>query len=223
MRAQENGDAGLDCGGAGFLGFHLAARLLRAEHRVVVTDDLGTGRISNLAPLRTSPLFEFVPRSVLDSFWLPVDVIYNFASPASPRHYRATPERTLRTTVEGTMKLLQLAEETESHYIHVSTSEVYGNPCEHPQKESYLGNVQTMGPRACYDESKRCAETLRYVYRMRGVPGSVVRIFNTYGPHARRRRAGHRELADSGIDGRAAHDIRRRKSDALVLLCGRPH
>src|SRR5690606_22581355 len=105
-------------------------------------------------------LFSFVPRSVVEPIWLPVDAIYNLASPASPAHYQLDPEQTLRTNVEGSWRLLDLAEETGSHFIYASTSEVYGDPVEHPQREAYLGNVRTMGPRACYDEGKRCAETL---------------------------------------------------------------
>ncbi len=175
----------LVAGGAGFLGSHLCAALVRAQHFVYCVDDLSTGRLANIAELRQSPRFAFVPRSVLDPLWLPVEAIFNLASPASPVHYQADPEQTLRTNVEGTRLLLQLAEETGSHFVYASTSEVYGDPAEHPQRENYLGNVKTMGPRACYDEGKRCAETLCHIYRERGMPVSVVRIFNTYGPRMR--------------------------------------
>jgi UDP-glucuronate decarboxylase len=175
----------LVAGGAGFVGSHLCTRLVHEGHFVYCLDDLSTGRMENIEPLTRSPRFSFVPRSVLDPVWLPVDTIYNLASPASPPHYQAAPEHTLRTNVEGTRALLQLAEETGSHLIYASSSEVYGNPAQHPQQEDYVGNVKTMGPRACYDEGKRCAETLCYLYRQRGVPVSVVRIFNTYGPRMR--------------------------------------
>ncbi|HEX6997290.1 MAG TPA: UDP-glucuronic acid decarboxylase family protein [Gammaproteobacteria bacterium] len=175
----------LVAGGAGFLGSHLCSQLVRRGHFVYCMDDLSTGRLVNVAALRRSPRFVFVPRSVLEPLWLPVDLIYNLASPASPVHYQADPELTLRTNVEGTRQLLKLAEETGAHLVYASTSEVYGDPTEHPQHEDYLGNVNTMGPRSCYDEGKRCAETLCYLYRQRGVPASVVRIFNTYGPGMR--------------------------------------
>src|SRR5690606_18076191 len=139
----------------------------------------------NIAGLLTSPRFSFIQRSVLDPIWLPVDAIFNLASPASPVHYQSEPELTLRTNVEGGLRLLERAEDTGSHYVYASSSEVYGNPAQHPQQEDYLGNVKTMGPRACYDESKRCAETVCYLYQKRGVRVSVVRIFNTYGPRMR--------------------------------------
>jgi UDP-glucuronate decarboxylase len=172
----------LVAGGAGFVGSHLCARLIHSGHSVYCVDNLITGRRQNIAPLLSSPRFWFIHRSILEPIWMPVDVIFNLASPASPPHYQSEPELTLRTNVEGTLKLLQLAEDTGSHLIYASSSEVYGNPSEHPQQESYLGNVKTMGPRACYNEGKRCAETVCYLYRIRGVPVSVVRIFNTYGP-----------------------------------------
>lgn len=175
----------LVAGGAGFVGSHLCARLVQDGHFVYCVDNLSSGRIENIAVLMRSPRFSFVPRCVLDPLWVPVDVIFNLASPASPPHYQSDPEATLRTNVEGTRRLLQLAEETGSHFIYASSSEVYGNPAQHPQQEEYLGNVKTMGPRACYDEGKRCAETICYLYGERGVPVSVVRIFNTYGPNMR--------------------------------------
>lgn len=175
----------LVAGGAGFVGSHLCARLLHGGHSVYCVDNLLTGRRRNIEPLLGSPRFSFVPRSVLEPLWLPVDVIFNLASPASPVHYQSEPEITLRTNVEGTLRLLKLAEDTGSHLIYASSSEVYGNPDQHPQQEAYAGCVKTMGPRACYDESKRCAETLCYLYGQRGVRASVVRIFNTYGPRMR--------------------------------------
>lgn len=175
----------LVAGGAGFVGSHLCARLIHLGHSVYCVDNLMTGRRQNIAPLLNSTRFSFINRSVLDPLWLPVDVIFNLASPASPPAYQAEPEMTLRTNVEGTLRLLQLAEDTGSHFIYASSSEVYGNPSEHPQQEDYLGNVKTMGPRACYDEGKRCAETVCYLYGKRGVRVSVIRIFNTYGPRMR--------------------------------------
>jgi len=175
----------LVAGGAGFVGSHLCAKLIQLGHRVYCLDNLMTGRRQNIAPLLNSARFSFINRSVLDPVWLPVDVIFNLASPASPPVYQAEPEITLRTNVEGSLKLLQLAEDTGSHFVYASSSEVYGNPSQHPQQEDYLGNVKTMGPRACYDEGKRCAETVCYLYGKRGVQVSVIRIFNTYGPRMR--------------------------------------
>jgi UDP-glucuronate decarboxylase len=175
----------LVAGGAGFVGSHLCARLIQLGHSVYCLDNLMTGRRQNIAPLVSSPRFSFIERSVLDAVWLPVDVIFNLASPASPPVYQAEPEMTLRTNVEGTLRLLQLAKDTDSHFVYASSSEVYGNPSQHPQQEDYLGNVKTMGPRACYDEGKRCAETVCYLYGNRGVRVSVIRIFNTYGPRMR--------------------------------------
>jgi UDP-glucuronate decarboxylase len=175
----------LVAGGAGFVGSHLCRRLIHAGHSVYCLDNLLTGRRQNIVGLLSSPRFSFIQRSVLEPVWLPVDAIFNLASPASPVHYQSEPELTLRTNVEGSLNLLKLAETTNSHYIYASSSEVYGNPAQHPQQEDYLGNVKTMGPRACYDESKRCAETVCYLYQKRGVRASVVRIFNTYGPRMR--------------------------------------
>jgi UDP-glucuronate decarboxylase len=175
----------LVAGGAGFVGSHLCRRLLSGGHSVFCLDNLLTGRRQNIAALLCSPRFTFIPRNVLEPLWLPVDAIFNLASPASPVHYQSEPELTLRTNVEGTLNLLQLAADTGSHFIYASSSEVYGNPSQHPQKENYLGNVKTMGPRACYDEAKRCAETVCYLYQKRGVRVSVARIFNTYGPRMR--------------------------------------
>ncbi len=175
----------LVAGGAGFVGSHLCRMLLSGGHSVFCLDNLLTGRRENVAGLLSSPRFTFIERSVLEPIWLPVDAIFNLASPASPVHYQLEPELTLRTNVEGTLNLLQLAEDTGSHFIYASSSEVYGNPAQHPQKENYLGNVKTMGPRACYDEAKRCAETICYLYQKRDVRCSVVRIFNTYGPRMR--------------------------------------
>ena len=175
----------LVAGGAGFVGSHLCRRLVSGGHSVFCLDSLLTGRRENIAGLLSSPRFTFIERSVLEPLWLPVDAIFNLASPASPVHYQSEPELTLRTNVEGTLNLLHLAENTGSRFIYASSSEVYGDPSQHPQKEEYLGNVKTMGPRACYDEAKRCAETVCYLYQKRGVHASVVRIFNTYGPRMR--------------------------------------
>src|SRR5690606_31713996 len=175
----------LVAGGAGFVGSHLCRRLIQGGHSVFCLDNLLTGRRQNIVGLLSSPRFSFIHRSVLEPVWCPVDAIFNLASPASPVHYQSQPELTLRTNVDGSLNLLQLAEQTGSHYIYASSSEVYGNPVQHPQQEDYLGNVKTMGPRACYDEAKRCAETVSYLYQNRGVRASVVRIFNTYGPRMR--------------------------------------
>ena len=175
----------LVAGGAGFVGSHLSARLLAAGHTVYCVDNLITGHRQNIDALVRSHRFFFIRRSVIDPIWLPVDLIFNLASPASPPQYRAHPLETLRTNTEGTLRLLQLAENTGGRLIYASSSEVYGNPSEHPQPESYPGAVKTMGPRACYDEGKRCGETACYLYAQRGVRSTVVRIFNTYGPRMR--------------------------------------
>ncbi len=175
----------LVAGGAGFVGAHLCGRLVNDGHFVYCLDDLSTGRQENVAVLARSPRFAFVPRSVLEPVWLPVDAIFHLASPAAAPHFRDDPEKTLLTNVEGTRNLLELAAETGSRLIYASSSEVYGDSAQYPQQEDCLGSVKTMGPRACYDEGKRCGETLCHVYRERGLAVSVVRIFNTYGPRMR--------------------------------------
>jgi UDP-glucuronate decarboxylase len=170
-------------GGAGFLGSHLCDRLVEAGHEVTVIDNLQTGSRMNLAHLRENRRAEFIEHDVVDPFEGKFDRIYNLACPASPPLYQHDPVKTLRTSFTGTDNLLDLARRTGSRFFQASTSEVYGDPTVHPQTEDYRGNVNPIGPRACYDEGKRAAETLCFDYRRQyGIEIKVARIFNTYGP-----------------------------------------
>jgi UDP-glucuronate decarboxylase len=170
-------------GGAGFLGSHLCDRLLGGGHEVVCIDNLFTGQKSNIAHLLPNPNFEFVRHDVTDPFKFEVDQIYNLACPASPPHYQYNPIKTIKTSVMGAINCLGLAKRVRARVFQASTSEVYGDPHVHPQPESYWGNVNPIGKRSCYDEGKRCAETLFFDYhRENKVDIRVVRIFNTYGP-----------------------------------------
>jgi len=170
-------------GGAGFLGSHLCERLLDEGHEVICMDNYFTGRKGNLAPFLDNPNFEFIRHDVIDPFKVEVDQIYNLACPASPVHYQFNPIKTVKTSVMGAINCLGLAKRVKARVFQASTSEVYGDPDVHPQPESYRGNVNPIGIRACYDEGKRVAETLFFDYhRENGVDIRVVRIFNTYGP-----------------------------------------
>ncbi|WP_137153223.1 UDP-glucuronic acid decarboxylase family protein [Devosia sp. FKR38] len=170
-------------GGAGFLGSHLADRLLGEGARVTCLDDLSTGSAANLAHLANEPRFELIEADVATPIALDVDTIFNLACPASPVHYQHDPIKTMRTSVLGAINMLDLAEKNGAVILQASTSEVYGDPHVHPQTEGYWGNVNTVGERSCYDEGKRAAETLFADYRRhRGVRTKLVRIFNTYGP-----------------------------------------
>lgn len=170
-------------GGAGFLGSHLCERLLNDGHEVVAIDNLFTGRKLNIAHLVKHPNFEFVRHDVIDPFKFEVDQIYNLACPASPPHYQYNPIKTIKTSVMGAINCLGLAKRTRARVFQASTSEVYGDPQVHPQPESYWGHVNPIGKRSCYDEGKRCAETLFFDYhRENKVDIRVIRIFNTYGP-----------------------------------------
>ena len=170
-------------GGAGFLGSHLCDRLLADGHDVVAIDNLFTGRKINLEHLFGNPRFEFVRHDVTDPFKFDVDQIYNLACPASPPHYQFNPIKTTKTSVMGAINCLGLAKRVKARVFQASTSEVYGDPSVHPQPESYWGNVNPIGLRSCYDEGKRCAETLFFdYYRENNVDIRVIRIFNTYGP-----------------------------------------
>jgi UDP-glucuronate decarboxylase len=170
-------------GGAGFLGSHLCERLLKDGHEVVAIDNLFTGRKLNIAHLMGLPNFEFVRHDVIDPFKYEVDQIYNLACPASPPHYQYNPIKTIKTSVMGAINCLGLAKRTKARVFQASTSEVYGDPQVHPQPESYWGHVNPIGKRSCYDEGKRCAETLFFDYhRENKVDIRVIRIFNTYGP-----------------------------------------
>ena len=170
-------------GGAGFLGSHLCDKLLAQDHEVVCLDNLFTGSKANIAHLLAHPNFEFVRHDVTDPFKYEVDQIYNLACPASPPHYQYNPIKTTKTSVMGAINCLGLAKRVKARVFQASTSEVYGDPTVHPQPESYWGNVNPIGRRSCYDEGKRCAETLFFDYhRENKVDIRVVRIFNTYGP-----------------------------------------
>jgi UDP-glucuronate decarboxylase len=170
-------------GGAGFVGSHLCERLLADGHEVVCLDNFFTGTHANVAHLREHPRFELFRHDVQEPLTMEVDQIFHLACPASPIHYQRNPVRTIRTAVQGTLNLLDVAREASSRMLIASTSEVYGDPAEHPQTEAYWGNVNPIGPRACYDEGKRCAEALATSYAIQyGVQVRIARIFNTYGP-----------------------------------------
>ncbi|MDQ1336676.1 MAG: UDP-glucuronate decarboxylase [Thermodesulfobacteriota bacterium] len=170
-------------GGAGFLGSHLCDRLTREGHDVLCLDNFFTGTKKNIRHLIGLPNFEFIRHDLVHPIFLEVDEIYNLACPASPIHYQYNPVKTVKTSVMGAIHMLGLAKRVHARILQASTSEVYGNPTIHPQPETYWGNVNTIGPRSCYDEGKRCAETLFFDYhRQNRVNIRVVRIFNTYGP-----------------------------------------
>jgi len=170
-------------GGAGFLGSHICDRLISDGHEVICLDNFYTGSKQNIIHLLDNPNFELMRHDVVDPFKAEVDQIYNLACPASPVHYQQEPIKTVKTSVMGAINALDLAKHEGARILQASTSEVYGDPEVHPQTEEYRGNVNPIGPRACYDEGKRCAETLFFDYhRQNNVDIRVIRIFNTYGP-----------------------------------------
>jgi UDP-glucuronate decarboxylase len=170
-------------GGSGFIGSHLCTRLIENDCDVLCLDNLYSGEKDNIAHLMASPYFEFVRHDVTFPFYAEIDEIYNLACPASPIHYQRDPVQTTKTSVHGAINMLGLAKRTGARILQASTSEVYGDPEVHPQREDYWGNVNPIGIRSCYDEGKRCAETLFMdYYRQHGVQTKIVRIFNTYGP-----------------------------------------
>lgn len=170
-------------GGAGFIGSHLAERLLAEGKEVICLDNLFTGRMENIQGLMDDPHFTFSRHDVIEPYYFDVDEVYNLACPASPIHYQYDPIRTAKTSFLGAINALNLARRCHAKALQASTSEVYGDPTVHPQPESYRGNVNPIGPRACYDEGKRMAETLFFDYhRVHGIIIKVIRIFNTYGP-----------------------------------------
>ena len=174
----------LVAGGAGFLGSHLCERLLGEGHRVLCVDNLSTGSRGNIEPFLTHPGFQFVEHDIVTPLSpMNVSAIYNLACPASPPHYQADPIQTLKTSVLGALNLLEIAKQNKCKIFQASTSEVYGDPHVHPQTEEYWGNVNPIGLRSCYDEGKRCAETLFFdTHRVHKIPIKIGRIFNTYGP-----------------------------------------
>ena len=170
-------------GGAGFIGSHLCERLLARGDDVLCVDNFFTSRRTNILHLLGNPMFEFIRHDITWPLYVEVEEIYNLACPASPVHYQFDPVQTTKTNVHGAINMLGLAKRLKVKILQASTSEVYGDPTEHPQKETYWGNVNPIGLRACYDEGKRCAETLFFDYhRQHRIPIRVIRIFNTYGP-----------------------------------------
>jgi UDP-glucuronate decarboxylase len=170
-------------GGAGFIGSHLCDSLLTQGHEVIAVDNLFTGTKRNIHHMLSNPNFEFVRHDVTETILLECDQVYHLACPASPVHYQYNPIKTIKTNVTGTINMLGVAKRTHARFLLASTSEVYGDPLQHPQVESYWGNVNPIGPRSCYDEGKRVAETLTVNYKEQGhVDTRIVRIFNTFGP-----------------------------------------
>lgn len=170
-------------GGAGFLGSHLCEQLLQLGHEVICVDNFYTGKKQNISHLLENPYFEVLRHDVTFPLYIEVDEIYNLACPASPIHYQFDPVQTVKTSVHGAINVLGLAKRVQAKVLQASTSEVYGNPDVHPQTENYWGKVNPIGPRACYDEGKRCAETLFFDYhRQHNLKIKIARIFNTYGP-----------------------------------------
>jgi UDP-glucuronate decarboxylase len=171
-------------GGAGFLGSHLCARLLKEGNNIICLDNFYTGNRRNISLLLDNPRFELIEHDIIDPVFVDVDEIYNLACPASPIHYQINPIKTIKTNVMGAINVLGIAKRTKAKVLQASTSEVYGDPEIHPQKESYWGKVNPIGIRSCYDEGKRAAECLMMDYRRQNfVNAKIVRIFNTYGPH----------------------------------------
>lgn len=171
-------------GGAGFIGSHLCKRLLNEGNEVLCLDNYFTGNKTNILPLLSNPYFEHIRHDIMNPFYAEVDEIYNLACPASPLHYQFDPIRTINTSVMGAINVLGLANRVKAKILQASTSEVYGDPQVHPQPESYWGNVNPIGIRSCYDEGKRCAETIFMDYhRQYKIKTKIIRIFNTYGPN----------------------------------------
>ena len=182
----ELGERVLVTGGAGFIGSHLCERLLAMGHEVLCVDNYFTGRRANIAHLLQDRRFETMRHDITFPLYVEVDRIFNLACPASPIHYQHDPVQTTKTSVHGAINMLGLAKRLRARILQASTSEIYGDPVEHPQREGYWGNVNPIGPRACYDEGKRCAETLFFDYhRQHKLDIKVARIFNTYGPRMR--------------------------------------
>jgi UDP-glucuronate decarboxylase len=186
LPSKQRGRHILVTGGAGFVGSHLCENLLKAGHKVICLDNFSTGLERNIRHLRNFERFSVLKHDVVDPIDIEVDEIYNLACPASPPHYQADPVHTMKTCVFGALNLLELATRTGARIFQASTSEIYGDPLVHPQVENYWGNVNSFGPRSCYDEGKRSAETLFFDFHKKyDVEIKIARIFNTYGPHMR--------------------------------------
>ena len=184
MHMRHNKTRAMVTGGAGFIGSHLCSQLLEMGMEVLCVDNFYTGTKRNIVHLLSNPYFELIRHDITFPLYLEVDQIYNLACPASPVHYQLDPVQTTKVNVHGSINMLGLAKRVGARILQASTSEVYGDPHVHPQKEDYPGNVNCIGPRSCYDEGKRCAETLFFDYRRQhGLEIKVARIFNTYGPH----------------------------------------
>ena len=218
------GPRALVTGGAGFIGSHLCERLLGEGYEVLCVDNLYTGTKRNILSLLGSPHFELMRHDITFPLYVEVDEIFNLACPASPIHYQNDPVQTTKVNVHGAINMLGLAKRVKARILQASTSEVYGDPAVHPQVESYWGNVNPIGPRACYDEGKRCAETLFFdYYRQHRLQIKVARIFNTYGPrmHPNDGRVVSNFVVQA-LKNEDDHDLWRRIADPFVLLCRRP-
>src|SRR6266571_1264825 len=210
-------------GGAGFLGSHLCERLIAAGHDVLCVDNFFTGGKANVEHLLKHPHFELMRHDVMFPLYVEVEEIYNLACPASPVHYQFDPVQTTKTSVHGAINMLGLAKRVKAKILQASTSEVYGDPEIHPQSEDYWGRVNPVGMRSCYDEGKRCAETLFFDYwRQHSVRIKVAAdLQHLWSTHASARWASHLELHRAGARGRGHHCLRRRAADPELLLCRR--
>ncbi len=224
MRTYSTRKRVLVTGGAGFLGSHLCERLLEAGDDVLCADNFFTGTKDNISHLLPNPHFELIRHDVTFPLFVEVDEIYNLACPASPVHYQFDPVQTTKTSVHGAINMLGLAKRTKAKILQASTSEVYGDPQVHPQTEGYWGHVNPIGIRSCYDEGKRCAETLFFDYHRQYKLTHQGRadLQHLRPAHAPERRAGGVELHRAGAEGGGDHDFRRRQADPVVLLRGRP-
>ncbi len=207
-------------GGAGFVGSHLCDRLIERGDNVLCLDNFFTGSRNNVEQLISRPHFELIRHDIVRPVFLEVDQVYNLACPASPEAYQSNPIKTIKTSTVGMVNVLGLAKRCSARILHASTSEVYGDPQVHPQTEDYWGHVNPIGPRSCYDEGKRVAESLCVNYHLaHRVQVRIVRIFNTYGP--RMARDDGRVISNfivQALRGEAADDLRRRPPDPLLLL-----
>ena len=210
-------------GGAGFLGSHLCDRLIERGDDVICLDNFFTGNKKNIEHLLSNNRFELVRHDIVHPFYLEVDRIFNLACPASPEAYQYNPIKTIKTSTVGMVNVMGLAKRCGARILHASTSEVYGDPLVHPQTEEYWGHVNPIGPRSCYDEGKRIAESLMMNYHQaHGLEIRIIRIFNTYGPRMDPNMVASSKLHHSGHSRRRHYGLRRRYSNSLVLLLQRP-